>query len=298
MTPIAVSNKVNTHAFIVTKPLQIIVSLSIIRQLEIANMSHVVVVDRFSNARRVWENLKSYEGAMCSLSTSFAATSEEAYRFLRNQRFSAIFIDSDVGLRRYLDLITIRLNNPDVDINVYEEGLGTYRTDLYDGIKKHLLRFLGIGTHFGGCKLTSAIYLYEPDEYSQLFPKPGLDVHQIAIKPVDFIESFFGDICQLFEYLSSMPRAKEARCNVYLPSWSINELFINIFEALDGDNYVKPHPHARTFSSERCTTIAPEVPAEILLFDLKNKYDIVNVYHNGSSVERYVEYPNINYVRI
>lgn len=290
---------VKDHAFIVTKPLQLMVALSIMHQLEISERSQVIVVDAFAGARGVAERLAFLPEPFSGISVEFVDSVRTAYHLVRQNRFSVIFIDADVGVRKCIDLLRSRLSNFELDIRVYEEGLGTYRKDLYRGIKRSLLDFLGVGTRFGGFRLTSKLYLYAPDDYRESFPTSKVSL-ELIVKPLSaFIIDNFTLLSRLFDY---KPPAftKSHRCNLYLSNWAIDDLFISRFLALLGDSYIKPHPHITDFKNNNphSLVVDPAIPAEIAILGLLELYESVDVYHHGSSVARYIANDSLNYITI
>jgi len=292
-------SRVKDHAFIVTKPLQLMVALSIMHQLEIAERSQVIVVNAFAGARGVAERLAFLAEPFSGISVKFVETIPTAYHFIRNNRFSVIFIDADVGVRKCIDLLRARLANSGLEIRVYEEGLGTYRKDLYQGFKRSLLNSLGIGTRFGGFGLTSKLYLYNPAEYQINFPKSKVLLELVAIPLSQFIYDHFGLLSCLFDY-KAPASVRSHKCNLYLSNWSIDDLFINRFLALHGDSYIKPHPHITDFKNNNSHSLVvdPAIPAEIAILGFLSLYESVDVYHHGSSVERYITNDNVNYILI
>lgn len=290
--------RVKDHAFIVTKPLQLMVALSIMHQLEIAGRSHVIVVDAFAGARGVAERLAFLPKPFSGISVAFVDSTTRAYHLLRDNRFSAIFIDADVGFRKAMDLLRIRLNNIEVSINVYEEGLGTYRADLYRGIKRRVLQSIGIGTRFGGFILTDSLYLYRPDEYEEAFRSIRPKLNAIKKSLVSFIVDYFDTLLVLFNY-TPPDLIDGKKCSIYLSNWTIDTSFVNSFLLMPGDGYIKPHPHIINFQEDSYRlVIDPAAPAEIAILSLLRIYDKVDVYHHGSSVERYVNDPRLHYIRV
>lgn len=274
------------------------VALSIMHQLEIAERSHVIVVDAFAGARGVAERLGSLPEPFSGVSAVFVESPSKGYHLLRNSRFSAIFIDADVGVRKSVDLLRIRYSNPGLKINVYEEGLGTYRSDLYGGLKGSVLNYFGVGTRFGGFRFTSSLYLYDPKHYKVLFPGSEPKLERINRALPDFILDHFDTLSDLFDYKPNiLPRSKN--CNIYLSNWTIDKFFIEKFLSYGIDSYIKPHPHILDFKeSEYDLVIDAAAPAEIAIINFLKKYDFVDVYHHGSSIERYIKDSRVRYIRI
>lgn len=285
------------YAFVVSKPLQLIIALSIMTQLRIGQSVHVIVVDSFAGARDVCARLGSPDGPLKGVSAEFVGSTKDGYRALRKRRFSRIFIDCDVGAVRYLELLMIKAANPHLTINVYEEGMGTYRTDLYSGIKKNVLDLVGAGTAFGGCGLTSNLYIYNPDDYLSSFYKTKVNLIKIHQQIADLVCKMFGEMMTLFDY--TPVSGAGSKCNIYLSSWKFNESFLKRFQSFPGDRYIKPHPHLKDANAEAdAVFLSAAVPAELVLIDLLKKYKCIDVYHHGSSIEKYIKSDRIQYMII
>ncbi len=274
------------------------VALSIIKQLEIAGTSHIIVTRTFAGASGVAERLAHLEAPFSGISIVFAQSIPEAYQLLRRQRFSEIFIDADVGVRKFFDLLRIRFRHWRANINVYEEGLGTYRTDLYRGMKKSTLQLIGIGTRFGGSSLTSKLYLYSPSDYKRLFPSDGPTLIKIEEQLSTFINKHLVNLNDIFDYKSDY-KVTSKDCLIYLSSWSVDQYFIKQLGLLSGDQYIKLHPHITDFDEIGSGNyIDPSAPAEMVITELLTFYDNIDVYHHGSSVMRYIKSDRVSYNNI
>lgn len=285
-------------AFIVTKPLQILVALSIVKQLNIRNKAHLVIVDSFFNARLVYERMKSIDWEFSGLSFEFFESLREARKFARMCKINNLFIDADVGVQKYFYLLRMKFNNRLLNINVYEEGVGTYRTDLYSGVKKSILNLAGIGAHFGGCVLTSRIYLCEPQSYRKNFPNYKKPIEKLILGPTDIIRQYFSSLSHVFDHCSLAAPTSDI-CHIYLSSWHVDHHFLKEFSMLAGDKYLKLHPHIKvTDEWGQGTLVSRTAPAEMVLLDMMEKYKSVNVFHHGSSVEKYISGGNINFIKL
>lgn len=285
-------------AFIVTKPLQILVALSIIKQLNIQATSHLVIVDSFFNAEMIFERLKLADWEYSNISIEFCNSTKEAYKFVGSIAINNLFIDADVGVRKYMCLLGIKIRRRLKKIFVYEEGLGTYRSDIYSGLKREIIKFFGIGVHFGGSGITNGVYVCCPSEYLENFPKYRKSVEKIRCSPQEILRLYFDKFSCIFDYSPSSGLCGEV-CNIYLSNWQIDRKFTEKFSALPGDKYLKPHPHIKAEDlSEYGTLIGRTAPAEMVLIDLMEKYKFVNVFHHGSSVEKYISAKNIAFIRV
>ena len=286
------------HVFIVTKPLQLMVSLSIIKQLDVAIRSHIIIVDAFAGAKGVADRLLASKGIFFGLSVEFIHSIPRAYRILRQQPYSNIFIDADVGVRKGIDLFRIWIANSKVKINVYEEGVGTYRNDIYSGVRKKLVEMFGFSTYFGGFILTSNIYIYNIEKYKSSFSKSKTKAIKIRKNINSFINENYKEITDIFSYRPITSDGGDS-CIIYLSNWKLDKKVIKKLSRITDRLYVKPHPHiVADFELSENNMIPAEFPAEIVIMDLIRLYKKVYVYHHGSSVKNYVKSSSVNYIEL
>lgn len=289
---------VRDTAFIVSQPLQILIAISIIRQKRSEKKSCLIIVGTFFDAHQIFERMKLIDWEMGGIFIVFFDSHEEAHLYIKENEFDNLFTDGDVGVRKYRDLLLMKASRRSLKINVYEEGLGTYRPDLYSGAKKLILNLLGVGTNFGGCSLTSSLYVLDPDSYRKIFPRYRCDVKKIDLSPMDIIKLYFNELSHIFGHCAVAPKSFGV-CHIYLSGWSIDFDFLHKFSNLPGDKYIKLHPRVKLDVDENWgTRISRSVPAEMVLIDLKEKYNEVNVYHHGSSAERYFNENDVVFIRI
>src|SRR5690606_35914179 len=97
------------------------------------------------------------------------------------------------------------------------------------------------------------------------------------------------DLQRVFGYYPHEAVSHE-KCVVYLSGWKVDTEFVRRLSAMEGDTFVKLHPHIKRFDSELgVRPLNGKIPAEIILLDMLNKYEDVVVYHHGSSVEQYIQ---------
>lgn len=275
-------------AFVVTKPLQLIFTVAIIRQLNVADRSCIIITDSFSGSEGVAERLRSVDWDLSRVGVLFCRDRSKAEQIVADMGAKKIFVDGDVGVRRFLILLKtqICINRP--EIWVYEEGHGTYRTDLYSNSKRAIFASLGVGTHFGGSSLAKGLYVLAPDEYDKAFPHHKKEVHQIESAPYDTIKRDFTAWCEIFSYVP-ITNTGQKTCALYLSSWVIDPIAIERLKKMPGDIFIKPHPHIRNFEPvPGIMSIDPGAPSELVLIALLKEYDHVEVFDHMSSVRRYI----------
>jgi hypothetical protein len=282
------------HAFIVTKPLQLVIAIIIQRQLDIEEQSTTIIVDAFYDAIGTADRLlnnPSYKGTVI-----FERDHLAAYITARGQQFNNLYIDTDVGLKKYLQLT---LHHRNQNISVYEEGIGTYREDLYGKLRKFALNLIGAGTHFGGCYLTSRIFLFNPTLYKENFPFSKCNVTTINTSLQDFISKNLPFLNELFNESNLRIAHSNSEINLYLTNWEIDKELIENFKNIPGHNFIKPHPHLKSknlYYPRSITLVSQSIPAELFVVAALYSNNTVNVYHHGSSSQIYLSSRKLRFI--
>lgn len=288
--------------FIITKPLQLLIVLAIIDQIHSSHKNDLLIVDLFHNARQISERLKKAGAKNCSI--YFVENINDAYRKAIKSRYKKLFIDSDVGLLKNLTLTRLKIFSPRTILSVYEEGIGTYRKDLYSGVKKLVVRMLGGGIFFGGNWTTRELYIYDTDGYTNPIRSKKIKIKK-GIRSL--LESRLYPLHEIFgaaEFqtkISNQP--KTFKCvYIYLSSWHIDTETLDHLKEKDSTVIIKPHPHIKDVSQlkvSRNFLLAPaEIPAEMLLSIVAASYHEIVVFHHGSSTERYCQDDRITFKNI
>ncbi|UVO19525.1 alpha-2,8-polysialyltransferase family protein [Stutzerimonas stutzeri] len=288
-----------SDVYVVTKPLQYMVC-DLIRG---GGDASLIVVNMFFKSKSVYERIKASGrwGRVYFCENRFS--SFVAAAFLRPQR---LFIDGDIGTRIFLYLALVKLLSPGVKIYVYEEGLGTYRSDIYRisrwrKLKAMFLNRFGVGTHFGGSFFCCGVYVFNPSRYlASVKIKSNFEVNKIASSLV----SYCGRDGKILKYLftgESDFKEKDAKCCIiYLSDWELRDSAKNILLSFDETVFkvVKPHPHIFNYSESwggADWVVDGSLPAELLILEAVSKYPEVIVFHHGSSVVSYVQAANLKY---
>lgn len=232
--------------FIVTKPLQIMIAMSIRDILSMYINPHLFLINQFINSYETYAKLIVTDRRW----SSFTMHSNRAAAFAScaKMRPDILFIDSDISGRTFLKMLLVKLLNPHIKISVYEEGIGTYRTNLYpSSLRSYFARIIGIGTFFGGCIFTNDIWVYNPIEYSKTFPHARCSIHIIKPSLIDFITNNFKFLESIFcsqEIEELIPiHSPYDNCLVYMSDWIIDYSIIERLRAFNGLKILKPHPH-------------------------------------------------------
>lgn len=288
-----------TCYFIAGKPLQIMVCMI----LSSNERGSIYITDTFSNATEVGERVRQsgyFNDVVFCKDASFAL------RTLRVCDGENVFIDSDVGLRAYINLGFFKFKYPKSKINVYEEGVGTYRSNLFPGrLKRTFYKSIGVGTFFGGGVFTDAIHVFEDYRYVSLFPKNANRVCRINFRLQDWIQSNWKKLLSIFCPSFSLPNNEKNKDVVlYMSGWKISESIESYLKPSDF-LFFKLHPHIkdnvidRKFSSFEITLVPNELPAEILILAMLDMYERVTVLHSGTSAMAYLgDLNGLTWVRV
>ncbi|MBZ9560012.1 MULTISPECIES: hypothetical protein [unclassified Modicisalibacter] len=290
--------------FIVTKPLQIMMAMVIRDSFKSGTSCHLYIVNDFFNVTEVSQRLTNHDLQWRSV-TNFP-TRQAAIDHLQYRSVDNVFIDSDVGIRLYLSLRAAKRRSKGLKISVYEEGCGTYQDDYYPPLKAGFLRLLGVGDRLGGCHLTDEIWLYEKNEYLDIFPATKTLVREIRQPLHDFLKANMGLLKKIFvgndEVIPSGSESNGDACIIYLSSWRVYEEVVSDLQQEKKDLYIKLHPHIKNYDSRwisgHCRMLPSAVPAEIAIMDLAKHYLDILVYHHDSSVARYVSLENLRFVNL
>lgn len=281
-----------TIAFIATKPLQILIATAIKSQMSPEKNFVLAVVDGFSSSKIVADNIS--ESELGWKSVIWAKSKEKLLPAIKDVAPDKVFVDSDVGIRNLIYLIKLKLRTNLTSMFVYEEGVGTYRSDLYLGVKRMVLQALGVGVNFGGSAIVDGIYLYDPKNYAALSGKISKSIIPIEKNVASIVATDPLIWANLFEagfFVDSL-KSKSTVCHIYMSSWNVDERAIAFVSSKSGDKYMKLHPHLKSSDfrdlDEGVRVVPSQMPAELVLGLLASIYEKVFVYHHGSSVIRYV----------
>lgn len=297
----------NGKYFIATKPLQIIVSLLLIEEESVEDCC-VDIVDNFSDSLLVYKKIKEEYRRE---NVFFKNSKKRFFSFFNAIMggYEAVYIDGDIGTRLWLYIAFFKILNRGSKLYVYEEGIGTYRDNIYPSnpkniIKKHIFNIFGISTYFGGCNFTDGIFVFEKNKYLKTFPDYKKTVFHIKKRYEIFCEENLDFLKKIFCYdINSLEDVSS--CNkvvLYLTSWSVDN---NVVENIKSEyrnhiKIIKPHPHIKeTLEFVDFNFVIPaRIPAEILLIVLMKRYDEIIVFHHGSSVSHYIENNKIKYYEL
>jgi hypothetical protein len=283
----------DVYGYIITKPLQLMVVLSIIEQEAVKNKKELLIIDYFSDAEQVSMRLSKVISKDCSV--LFFKNEKQAFSLAASKKYKKLFVDSDVGFFKNLTLLNLKIKSSKTVLAVYEEGLGTYRVDLYKGIKKIILPFLGCAIYFGGNWLVKELYVFKPGHIKAPINAKILEINKEISTLISEDFNKFKYIFDATDFLLKLDAmsACARRCIIYLSNWELNESVMMDLKKNSDFVIVKPHPHINELN---ISTHFPDlmfaksaIPAEILILWAIERFASVRVLHHGSSAERYIK---------
>jgi hypothetical protein len=288
--------------FLVTKPLQLIVSEIIKQELNVSKTC-LAVVDEFAEAEAVFRNISEYNAWGESL---FFKDRKQAFSYLsKHIEYKQLFVDTDVGPRYHLRMLLLKLVKAKFVVSVYEEGIGSYRTDLFESsLKNAFLVGLGVGSYFGHNYFTERIYLFDPERYRKIVGvNNNVFVEKILETYIDFISRCSQRLEYYFDAEELCNTYSGNECAIYLTGWEIDRNFsfwLSNNRSQFDTTFVKPHPQIKTREEilEFDIVIPGRLPVELFLSSLSQNFQNVTVYHHNSSVAHYLKSENLNFVEI
>jgi hypothetical protein len=286
------------HIFIISKPLQFMIAL-IIRESFFSDQTVAFfIVDKSD-----WSGFISKREISSIDRIFYFSSPNDAYKALRFFNCFDLFIDSDIGFKKHIQLACVRLFNRTGSIYVYEEGIGTYRNDLYSGAKKYIFDTLGIATFFGGSVFVNGIYLYDKERYLRSNKKTNVEVIELKKSIRNYIFSNIKMLTNAYElgsFIQEIERLDRIECTLYLTSWGYSKKEFSDIGIFPSPRILKPHPH---IGNDLKNIVEPfdylvpgSVPAELIILILLNYFKKVNVVHHGSSVAQYITDKDVNYI--
>ena len=290
-----------TIAFITATPLQIIIALSIKNQYKDKDKEKIdiLIIGYFHDANNVCERLK--KNFSQEINFKYFHKYFEAIKYAGHIRYDELFIHWDVGFRTNLYIYKLLSKSPKTVISVFEEGIGTYRDDIYSNPQKKLFKFLNLPVNIGGHPKTKKLYIYSPLEYKKNVTKPTIEIQEIFATVDVTIDKYLEEFESVFDpddFLINLINRTEKECLIYMSSWDFNISMLDSLVKKDVVKILKLHPHivkAPKILSEDFFVSPNSLPAEILIKTASKYFEKVTVIHNGSSVTRYVTAENILY---
>lgn len=286
------------NIFIVSKPLQFVIATILREQLNAAN-NFFFVIDNIG-----WSHfIKKRRNDYCEC--VFFDNHKAAYKHLNRYDNYDLYIDSDVGFYKYVQLAITKLFSNAENIFVYEEGIGSYRNNLYSGFKRKIFEILKVGVYFGGSYFVSGIYVCDPAKYINS-TKSKKAVMVLNKTPYDFFVERAEDLISdynLSGLIGNLRNMKGDECTLYLGGWDFDREAMEVLAESPAPRLFKPHPHCGSKNDfnhfSYCDILIDySIPAELLLCILSGMYKNIKVLHHGTSAEWYVRCNNVHFEKL
>lgn len=292
-------NDMKRYLFIVARPLQIITALSICQQFQ-PDEVEFLVVDWFSEAAEITKRLKL---VFSTYKFQLMPDYRSAIQKVETSNSSDLFLHWDVGFQTNMFLAKIKKTHPKLKLSIFEEGIGTYRSDIYPPIKRWLFNAFGLPTTIGGSKFTERVLVYDKEKYiDSIVASKKLEVVELCDSPGRMYEKNKIDMNYIFDassFLESIEKTKRARCVIYLSNWNYQELEGEEYFSEQTTNILKLHPHCAQEVNETNALLAPRgLPAELIVFNALKSHELVTVFHKGSSVHLYTQAENVVFINV
>lgn len=284
------------HIFICERPTQIITALEVCNQLADKDETEILVAERFDDAQGIVERFsKMYPAVNFTLKVNYT----DAINFMFSKLPASVYIHWDMGFRTQFWLARAR-SVAGTRISVFEEGIGTYRQDIYPSLKRKIFCLFRIPVNIGGSKHIDEIFVYNKSVYSKVSYKKPLKVTSINRSLAESVLLRENELIEVFgatRFLCSIKEQMSNRCNILLSNWNFSATDLALIYKTSDTNIVKFHPHCEERVLGHDLLNAPRsMPAELLLLILSRLFPLVFVYHYGSSVEKYIKEKNITFI--
>lgn len=285
--------------FITERPTQIITALAVIDTLRCVDFAEIFIANRFEDASNIAQRLATkFGGVKFTIAESYEAALQMATAKLPTH----LFIHWDVGFRTQSKLRDIRRRNTTLKISVFEEGIGTYRQDIYPKAKRIIFKALGLPINIGGSNYIDDIYVYDRARYIEEATRRPKEIIQIRNNLLDTIKQFETELVQAFssnEFIDLVSRETNELCSIYLSNWDFHESDLQIHFPASGVRIVKLHPHCGASCTKQGILVAPKaLPAELLIAIASQLFKNVIVYHFSSSTSLYINSKNVIFIDI
>jgi hypothetical protein len=264
---------------VVTKPMQLITLLSVLKQDgKRLSQINLVVVEQFDNAHDFYFALKDI-----SIFSDVFFVKSRLFLVKFSLKTSELYVDSDFAKDDVINFLSC----PFGKVKVYEEGFYNYVPDLSSTLeskksKRLLYKFFGLRFFLGGGRATSIIYLrrfvdFLPDSKQRVIEQSMID---------NFKEN--EDIyLKLFD-LSQVVQIDSDFVNLYVtshePDWSG---LSNLIGSMDVHKvFVKLHPKLNKkeyANTDRYVFLDGNYPVELLVVSLLSLGKQVRFFHENSS---------------
>mgnify|MGYP000932168397 CR=1 FL=1 len=265
----------------------------------------LIIVNAFSGSEDLYLNIKnkSHYWDEVFFCNNYSEAFNLIYRISKNNLFRKLFIDGDYSLSMIKELQKLK----NIDIFVFEEGLGSYTDNIRkvilknkfkNGNFKHKLKWIlttiylklkGHDDHHGGFKGTKGIYVYNHELHKLNKPNFKKEILSFKNSFLDHLRKFEDRKFISSDYSYLMEVVKDKKVLIYLTSWQVDSKIESIIEEYPYHvRILKPHPHIvddklRIIQDKFDFNISGGNMVEFLISDLIDVSKELIVVHNNSS---------------
>lgn len=284
--------------FITERPIQIINAIELIDQLNLNGRVDLFIANTFHDAKGVSERLKI---SFPHINVFLFCDYQSAISHVPKRNYSHLFLHWDVGFRTQRILRHIKRLNPRLSISVFEEGVGTYRSDIYHFAKRKIFQLLNYPINVGGSIYTDRIFVHNVYEYNKnsvSTPKIVAKINRSVSESISYRWNNYIAIFDSDRFIENIEYDIDIECSIYMSGWNYNPRIPEKYFRDDHLNIIKLHPHC-SYSEDfrKYRSVPANIPAELLIQHASHRCKIVNVIHHGSSSTRYINAPNIRFFK-
>lgn len=290
------------NVFIVSKPLQYFNATNI----DTVGYKICLLVNNFYDAEVIYRKIKKNSPYWDEI--LFFETMQSAYRWVLDNKknIETLFIDSDYGATKYKILSQLR----NINIFIYEEGIGNYRKKLKEKgwigtLKEFFYNLLGNKNYLGGSKYVKGIYLYDKDRFKNAHPNSRKLIYEFKNPFIEHLKIFQDRDVFLDENTQKiLDEIAGKKIFLYLTSWSISPHIRDLLkEYPDYSKVIKPHPHIKKDTDDVFRNFDYVLKGsdiiEIFINELlTNSEEVVVAHHGTSSLMHFLDYPKLKTVVI
>lgn len=290
------------NVFIVSKPLQYFNATNI----DTVGYKICLLVNNFYDAEVIYRKIKKNSPYWDEI--LFFETMQSAYRWVLDNKknIETLFIDSDYGATKYKILSQLR----NINIFIYEEGIGNYRKKLKEKgwigtLKEFFYNLLGNKNYLGGSKYVKGIYLYDKDRFKNAHPNSRKLIYEFKNPFIEHLKIFQDRDVFLDENTQKiLDEIAGKKIFLYLTSWSISPHIRDLLkEYPDYSKVIKPHPHIKKDTDDAFRNFDYVLKGsdiiEIFINELlTNSEEVVVAHHGTSALMYFLDYPKLKTVVI
>ncbi|MEQ9297721.1 MAG: hypothetical protein RIF33_04115 [Cyclobacteriaceae bacterium] len=245
------------------------------------------IVNAFDGASFVYSNISGLN--LVKLNVIFLKGYMAVFPGIWRSRIDRLYIDTDIGFWRRL-LIFLSMAKETV---VYEEGFGTYDIFRFGPMKM-------IHSYFGSFFMTNFLMVYHPEKLHPTVAYKGCAFSQSLQK---FIETNWDLMKIIMRNPENDQRINSIKGNVsiYVTRRNLDKRNLSELDAqYDGKILVRPHPGLVDELEPKYILSNAYFSGEMEVLNLLVNPNIssVRLYHHGTSMERYIQHPSLQYIEV